>query len=79
MGVSKCICQLFEDVPSCPFRKLFSLTDKSVEFPILLDLHDIVEYALHFAVCCSIDPAHVEVHYLNDVSMSGLVRHLNLV
>ena len=71
--------QLFEDVSCSSFWELFSLADESEEFPVLLNLHDIVEDPLYFPVGGSVDASHVEINDLNYITMPGLVRHPYLV
>ena len=71
--------ELSEDGPSCFFWKLFCEVDESVEFPVLFNLHDIVEDALEPAVGRSVSSSHIKVDDLNDVAMFGLVTCFDLI
>ena len=75
----ECRDELFEDVPGCFLGELFGLTDEAEELPILLDFHDVVEDPLYFAIGGAVYTPHVEVDYLNNVSMFGLVGHFHFV
>ena len=79
VGVLECGDQLFEDVPGCFFGELFGLADEAEELAVLLYFHDVVEDPLDFAVGGAVNTSHIEVDYLNNVSMLGLVGHLDLV
>ena len=75
----ECGDKLFEDVSGCFLGELFGLTDEAEELAILLYFHDVVEDPLDFAVGGAVNAPHVEVDYLNNVSMFGLVGHLNFI
>ena len=63
----------------CAFAELLCLVDQTEKFTVFFDFHDVVEDAVDFAVGRTVDASDIEVDDLNDVSMFGLVAHLDLV
>ena len=70
---------LSEDVPGGLLWELLGQVYHAEQLTVLLDFHDVVKDALEFAIGTAVYPSHIEVDYLNHVSMSGLRGHADLI